>query len=152
MVAYVDAHAAEVLYGELQAKAPRWLEDAGFKTSVEFSWWARQEPIFAVRIPEGLVLVQHWYRGVRAELHPLIFDWRAARGVIAERLHDVAEQLGVRRLEFRLKWPSRTLKRYMASAGCAYEGTARSYDWSYLDGMQRLIDVEVWSMLHEVKE
>lgn len=152
MVVFVDPATAEVLYQELAAKAPRWLEDGGWKTSVEFIWWTRQEPVFMVRIPEGVVLVQHWYRGLRAEAHPLIFDWRAARGCIRERLHDVMDQLGVGRLEFHMKWPSRTLKKYMSHAGCDYEGTARAYDWSYLDGAQRLIDVEVWSILRDDKE
>jgi len=146
-IEWLSPEKARVLYDELHVVAPRFLVDGGWSTATGFEWWSRQEPVFVVRWDFGLALVTHWYQGLSAEVHGIVTDWRAARVQLRRVFRELLTDLDVQRLEFRLKWPAKTLKRYLEAAGAVHEGTARGADWSYLSGKPVLIDVDIWSIL-----
>lgn len=149
MVTWVSPEVATVLFNELRARAPRLLEDSGFKTATEYQWHSRAETAHLIRYTEGIVIVKHWYRGLRAEVHPAIWSWRVVRQRLPWFLSDIMAQLGVQRLDLLLRWPSRTLRKALACAGARFEGTARKSSWSYANGATTLIDVDIWSILQE---
>lgn len=146
-VSYLTAENAEVLYYELLATTPRYLELNGFKSVVEFVWWSRQEPVYVVRFDAGVVLVRNWYRGLRAEIHGIIRDWRATRDALPTYFRELFDTLNVQRLEMPLGRRAKTLRRYLYRAGAVLEGTARNYEYAYFNGNQTLIDVDIWSIV-----